>query len=121
MERGWKIFLFIIGLIIIGLIAFAIITYYQFKQIMNIVNDPSLEEDLNALMKGDCSKLEAVLEKYNKIRSTVQSACKNPLINVVVQKNSVQGKDLCLEMKKPGNELEQGLSQIRDYCNKPAS
>ena len=115
MGKLFKIIILISVLFIIIIAAFAALTYYQIKQIMKYVNDKTLEENFQALMKGDCSKLVSIETTIPAIKKTLKFSCINPIIRMLISKN-IDG-NLCLNIETNYAQLEQVLQQARVMCS----
>jgi len=108
----------IIWSIVILLVIYAIITYVQYKGLMDAITDESLTTDLEALKTGDCTKLPSVESKADNFKSKVSSACWNPLMKMVIKSQSEQltGQDMCESINSEDNEFDVALAQAREMC-----
>lgn len=122
----WVKILLVIGIIflvlIAALLAVAYYTYKQVKEVIVIIQDPSLREDMVSLMENrDCSKLSSVELKLNEIELKVTSACSNPIIKFISSseqaKQQTQGVDLCLATQDLKNQTKQLIDTSKNYCN----
>jgi hypothetical protein len=118
MGRGLKIFLIILGLLLIILIIFVIVTFYQVKDLMPLIQDNSTQANINELINGDCSKLPGVEAKANEIQTKLKSACLNPVLKSIILKNSPEGLDICLEVNNPSSKYLKYLEDAKTNCSK---
>ena len=104
--------IFLILLIIIG------ITSYQAITLVNTIQteSSSMQTNMEALMKGDCSKLSSIESSFNNIKSKATSACWNPIIKIAVDKMD-QVPMKCRDLPVLESNMTQGLSQIKAYCS----
>lgn len=119
MKTGTKIFLIVLAIIIIALIAVLAVTVYQFKGLIEIIQDESIQQDFQSIAAGDCTKLPAVESRLDLIEQKVSSACKNPLIKIVILKQITEA-DICGEISNPDSEMKKTLNQMKSYCEMTA-
>lgn len=133
MNKWLKIFLWILGVLLVVMAVLGIYAYYSYKQIVavaSIASDESFSQDALALAHGDCSKYSDVDKKYNEMRETIKSACANPGVKILIEKQMEQYKiqaeqnginssslDICAEIDNPENLYHQYLLQAKTNCN----
>jgi hypothetical protein len=117
MKREWKIFLIILTVLIVIILILVAITLYQLKQIATLASDVSLHQDFQALVEGDCLKLPAVEAKVASIQSTLKTSCVNPVVKMIISKNTLSGRDLCQEASNPNSETMEVLIRARSLCS----
>ncbi|MCX8158768.1 MAG: hypothetical protein N3D20_00510 [Candidatus Pacearchaeota archaeon] len=117
--RLWIKILLVILFILAILCSIVFITIYQAIQIISIANDKTIQEDISALMQGDCSKLAVVETKWEKIQNEFASGCKNPIIKILIEKKAPgEFKGICTEINNPNNKINKNLAEIRQNCSK---
>ena len=108
--------LIILGLGTLGVGIFVGISYYQATQVMELVNDNSLKEDVNALANGDCSKLPTVELKLAELESKVNNACGNFLIKMTIA-SVTSYKSLCDDFQQTTIiDLKDKLEKAKAFC-----
>ena len=115
---GWIAKTFaVIGIIILIILIIAGITAYQATTLINTVQaeSSSIQANTEALMKGDCSKLDSVKSSFNKIKSKATSACKNPIIRIAVDKMD-QIPMKCRDIASLEDQMNSQLAPIKTYC-----
>ncbi len=133
MGRGLKIFLWILGILLVILAVLGIYAYYSYKQITavaSVATDESFQQNALALAKGDCSKYTDVEARFNEMKITIKSACANPGVKILIEKQMEQYKaqaeqngvnasslDICNEIDNPDNLYMQYLEQAKTNCN----
>lgn len=130
MNRGVKIFLWILGVLLVILGVLGIYAYYSYKQITaitTIANDESFQQNAVALAKGDCSKYSDVEGKYEEIKVALKDACANPGVKALMQQQiekqvqlngvNVSFIDVCNETNNPTTMYSQFLEQAKKNCN----
>lgn len=133
MNRGVKIFLWILGVLLVILAVLGIYAYYSYKQITavaSVATDESFKQNALALAKGDCSKYSDVEARFSEMKTTIKSACANPGVKVLIEKQMEQYKiqaeqnginasslDICTEIDNPNNIYIQYIRQAKTNCN----
>jgi hypothetical protein len=115
MKKWLKITFIVIAVFIVLVITYAIITIRQVQGLRVELEDKSLEQNAEILMKGDCSKLPIIEQKATTIQRKLNSACFNPLIKTMIKKYS-GNRDICFEIKDPTSEMHRMLQQARTFC-----
>ena len=119
MNKGLKIFLIILGVLLVFIVAIGIYAFYSYKQITavaSVASDESFKQDTIALAQGNCSKYSDVESKYHEIQATIRSACANPGVKILIEKEvekysqqakqngmNVSSLDICKEIDNPNS------------------
>jgi len=104
------IIILVVG-VIIGFTAYQ--TYDLYKTIMN--EQPNIENNAEALQRGDCSKIPEINISIEKIKSKAESACKNPIIRYTVEKMQ-QVPVKCDKLSTIETQIQVDLSKLREAC-----
>ena len=84
---------------------------------MSIANDKELQNDIESLRNGDCSKLPSVQEKMNDAKSKIISGCKNPIIKIIIEKKApIEAKNICNELSDIDSIINKNLAEINQFC-----
>jgi predicted PurR-regulated permease PerM len=127
MKKWVKVILIILAIIFV-LIAGAVIygyhTYTEIKDVMSIVNDNSMQQNLEALMNGDCSKLGIVETQMSDIKIKVKTVCNNLIVKFAFARGWVSDPNankICTEINNPNNDIDKALNMTKEACaNKTA-
>jgi len=116
----------LIGQILLGVLAVIIllgailgITAYQAYSFYKVIQQEgtSLNENILSLQeKENCSKIPAIESSSEKLKSEAFSACKNPIIKIIVEKTQ-QIPIKCGDLNSLSTQLEASLISIKEYCN----
>ncbi|MDO8517448.1 MAG: hypothetical protein Q7S33_04980 [Nanoarchaeota archaeon] len=119
MKKWLKIFLIILAILVVGIGIFAYITYNQIQGVLEVVNDNSLQNDLNSLRSGDCSKLPVVEQEYTLMKEKISAGCSNPALKPIIEKEAekMNQTNICEQIKNPDNQLDKALTQIKTECS----
>ena len=128
MKKWVKVLLIILLILVIlvaGVAAYGYHTYKQIKDVMAAV-EKNKAEDIDSLMKGDCSKLSVVGERIADAEAKISVLCDNLAVKIAISGgwipknlgiiNQEAAKNICIEIKNPNNAVEKNLAQIRTYC-----
>ena len=117
-----KIILVILAItfaLIIGVVIYGLHTYGEVKEIVLILKDNSIQQDMEALMSGDCSKLASIESQYADIEEDIVRACDNQLVKFALARGWVEDANvnkICAEIGNPNNEIEKVLNNIKIAC-----
>jgi len=114
MKKVVLIALLILTVVIVISAVYLSATYRQANELLIIVNDDSIKQDFSELVMGDCSKLDGVENELADVEIKVISACKNPILKIMIKKASKD--DICKEVLDPNNTMKQMLSTMQDFC-----
>ena len=117
-KRGLigKIFA-VIGILLLIIIIIAGVTAYQVYGVVKEIQEktPIIQENVQQLTAGDCTKLPPVESDINEIKTKVTSACKNPIINIAIKKlNQVPIK--CDQISSLEEQITTSLKPVKEYC-----
>ena len=115
--KTFYVVLVIIGIIVIGFGIFIANSAVQAKRAIDSIDLEGTAADFDAVREGDCTKLPGLEQKVKDAKEKILDACKNPTIDWVAVK--VAGRDICLEVKNPNNEVEQELQELKEKCANP--
>lgn len=133
-KRGLlgKIFLIILIIIliigaIIGITAYQAYNFYKTAQ----QEQEGINQDIKALSEQkDCAKVDSIQTRFLNIKSSADSACKNPIIRIGVQKFmadkpvSISGQNIsvsCENLNAIYNEMTNQLNSVRESCSNVSS
>lgn len=116
MKKWLKMILIAFVITIILVAAYAFLTIWQLQNLRKELEDTSLQQDAEALGKGDCAKLPVVEEKAAALQRKLNRACFNPLIKSMIKKYS-ENRDICHEVNDPNSEMLKMLSHAQAFCN----
>ncbi len=121
--KGWVkvilIFLLVLVILIAGVVAYGYITYTQIKGAVSVVSDKSLQQNLQALAEGDCSKLGTVETQMSDIKVKVKAACNNLIVKLAFSRGWVSDPNankICTEINSPDNQIDKSLNMIKESC-----
>jgi len=112
------ILLIILGIIlIIGIIIG--ITAFQAYSLVKIVQQetPIIQSSMQQITGNyDCTKIPVAESSINRVMNEAKSACKNPIIEIVVEKiNQIPIK--CANLTTLESQVSSGLGQMKTYCS----
>jgi hypothetical protein len=107
----------IIGIIFLIIIIIAGITVYQVVGLIKTVKteSSSMQTNMEALTKGDCSKLSPIESSFTKIKLKAENACWNPIIRIAVNKMD-QVTIKCKDISALESQMTKSLAPIELYC-----
>jgi cell division protein YceG involved in septum cleavage len=121
MKKWLKILIIILVVIIIFLAAVAaygIHTYKQVKEVIALSQDQSIKQNLEALAKGDCSKLVTVDAQMSNIKTKLSKLCNNLAVKFGAKRGWIKAEQYaaCKEINNPENPIDKVLDQIKAAC-----
>jgi len=119
MKIGWKIFIIALVLVIILAVIFIVFTIFQGKQLVEATSpeiQASIKSDIESVMKGDCSKLPELEKNLESIQAKLKSACANPALKPIIQKQAPEGVDVCAQINNPDSDAYKQLEYMRKNC-----
>ena len=118
MKKWFKITLLIFLLLFIIALIIIAVTAIQIKQMVDLVKESeSFNINLEALQKGDCSKLPEIELKYEESKTKIKYFCLNPIIKIGLEKLSPENLGFCKEINNPENVIEGNLTLVKKYCS----
>ena len=122
-KRGFftftKVIALILILIITSILVLGYMTYQQGKKLINIVRDINLREDIQALIDGDCSKVEVVEQRSQAVKEQLISSCKNPVLKSIIEnqiKKEFEIESACNQINRLEELLIQNMEEIKNSC-----
>jgi uncharacterized membrane protein YvbJ len=117
-DKMKKIWWILIAILLIILIIAGITAWQAYGLVQTVqAEQASIETNLAALQKGDCSKVAPLESSMGKITSKAQSACWNPIISYGVEKMQ-QIPIKCSNISALDQQFQSGLVQIKAACAK---
>ncbi len=119
----------IIGIIFLVLLAIIGITAYQLYRVYKTVmmEQAGLGEDVKSLTEqGNCSKVSSLESRFERIKSSANSACLNPIIKIGVKKfmankpMNINGKETILSCESIPviySEMQSQFKPIKEMCS----
>jgi len=118
MKKWIKITLIIILIIFLIIVLLGILTFYQIRGLISAAEDKSIQENFEALAKGDCSKLSIIETKISDIQSKIKSSCKNPIVKILLKKSSIEiSRNICADINSLESEMGKTLDLFRNACS----
>jgi len=107
------IILLVLFLILTIIGAYGYTKYQKVKPLLKLVNQQEqINADLNALARGDCSKLPAVEAKAAELAKGLSNSCSDKVLVYFIKKYSPQNPCI-IDLDK----LKTGLQQIKTVCD----
>lgn len=121
MKKWVKILIIILVVIIVllaAVAAFGIYTYKQVKEVILLSQDKSIQQNLEAVAKGDCSKLPTVDAQMSNIKTKVSALCGNPAVKFGATRGWIKAEQYaaCKELNNPENSIDKALNQMKAIC-----
>ena len=121
MKRWVKILIIILIAVIVilaAVAAFGIYTYKQVKEVIVLSQDKSIQQNFEALAKGNCSKLPTVDAQISNIKTKVSALCSNPAVKFGAARGWIKAEQYaaCKELNNPDNSIDKLLNQIKTIC-----
>ncbi len=103
---------FILIIVVIGL------TVYQVYDLVETISSQQseIEQEISALVNGDCSKISSIETRVIVLESKVNSACKNPIIYLSA-KNIKELPANCDNFKELKKQADEGLKIAKEKCD----
>jgi len=117
-KKGFwgKFFMFLVIIILIVLIIVGITAYQGYSLVKTIEQEsPLIEQELQAAMQGDCTKLESVESRIANIYNKAKSTCKNPLIKISIERIE-QIPIKCNQLDSLKQQFESTIGPLEDFC-----
>jgi hypothetical protein len=107
----------VIGILLLIIIITIGVTAYQVYGLVKDLQEktPIIQTNVQDLMRGKCDKLESVKSDLTEIKIRATNACRNPIINIAVQKLD-QIPIKCNQLSTLDEQITNNLNPINEYC-----
>ena len=111
-----KILLILVGIILVLGVIVGITAYQIYGLVKTVQTEQvNIQADINAMSKGDCSKIPDLEVSISKIKDSAINACANPIINYAVERmQQIQIK--CKDLSALDAQVQSNLAGIKGAC-----
>lgn len=121
MNKSGSVFLkilIVVGIIVLVLVAIVGVSAYQASRVVRVMTEEGAKIEISSRLmieQKDCTRIAEIEESMQKIEKEAISACKNPVLNLVIEKvETIPIK--CETLPEFKEDFQRVFATVKLYC-----